>query len=69
MFKTLCENVGIREEQAIYLTHHGHMSALDPCYRSAPCRKKGCTKKGDIAVLVSAGTGYTWAATAVRWVG
>lgn len=69
MFKTLCENVGIREEQAIYLTHHGHMSALDPCYGLHLAEKRAVLKKGDIAVLVSAGTGYTWAATAVRWDG
>jgi 3-oxoacyl-[acyl-carrier-protein] synthase-3 len=27
----------------------------------------GRLKDGDLAVLVSAGTGYTWAATAVKW--
>jgi 3-oxoacyl-[acyl-carrier-protein] synthase-3 len=29
--------------------------------------KRGRLKEGDIAVLLGAGTGYTWAATAVRW--
>ncbi|AXI08180.1 3-oxoacyl-ACP synthase [Oceanobacillus sp. 143] len=69
MFKSLCENVGINEDQAIYLTHHGHMSALDPCFGLHLAEKNEVLERGDIAVLVSAGTGYTWAATAIRWLG
>ncbi|WP_249871734.1 3-oxoacyl-ACP synthase [Oceanobacillus saliphilus] len=69
MFKEMLDKVGLREEQAIYLTHHGHMSALDPCYGLYLAEERGLLKKGDIAVIVSAGTGYTWAATALRWFG
>ncbi|MFC4023301.1 3-oxoacyl-ACP synthase [Oceanobacillus longus] len=69
MFKEMLDHVGLREEQAIYLTHHGHMSALDPCYGLYLAEERGLLKKGDIAVMVSAGTGYTWAATALRWFG
>ncbi|WP_087974654.1 3-oxoacyl-ACP synthase [Oceanobacillus rekensis] len=69
MFKEMLDHVGIKEEQAIYLTHHGHMSALDPCYGLYLAEERGLLKKGDIAVIVSAGTGYTWAATALRWFG
>ncbi|MGJ9458398.1 3-oxoacyl-ACP synthase [Oceanobacillus sp. CF4.6] len=69
MFTEILERVGLREEQAIYLTHHGHMSALDPCYGLYLAEESGLLNEGDIAVIVSAGTGYTWAATAIRWFG
>ncbi|WP_199860637.1 3-oxoacyl-ACP synthase [Oceanobacillus damuensis] len=69
MFTEMLERVGLKEEQAIYLTHHGHMSALDPCYGLYLAEESGMLKRGDIAVIVSAGTGYTWAATAIRWFG
>lgn len=67
MFTEITQKVGLKEEQAIYLTHHGHMSALDPCYGLYFAEQRGLLQKGDIAVVVSAGTGYTWAATAIRW--
>ncbi|VEF48136.1 3-oxoacyl-(acyl-carrier-protein) synthase, KASIII [Bacillus freudenreichii] len=69
MFEELLDKVGLSEEQAVYLNEHGHMSALDPCYGLHLAQEKGLLKKDDIAVIVSAGTGYTWAATAIRWVG
>lgn len=67
MFRELLKSVGLQEEQAVYLTHHGHMSALDPCFGIHLAEKAGMLNQGDLAVIVSAGTGYTWAATAIRW--
>lgn len=69
MFREMLESVGLKEEQAVYLTQNGHMSALDPCYGLHLAERNGLLKNGDIAVIVSAGTGYTWAATAIRWGG
>lgn len=67
MFKQLIDGLHLEEEQAIYLDHHGHMSALDPCIGLHFARENNKLSKGDIAVAVSAGTGYTWAATAIKW--
>ena len=42
---------------------------MDICQRlnwSSLC-EQGKLQAGDIAVVVSAGTGYTWAATVIRW--
>ncbi|WP_047983095.1 3-oxoacyl-ACP synthase [Ornithinibacillus californiensis] len=69
MFTEILTQVGLSENQAVYLTHHGHMSALDPCYGLYFAEIDGLLKEGDIAVAVSAGTGYTWAATAIKWHG
>ncbi|WP_313798853.1 3-oxoacyl-ACP synthase [Cytobacillus sp.] len=69
MFKELLQSLELPEEKAIYLNHHGHMSALDPCIGLHFAQEQGLLNPGDIAVAVSAGTGYTWAATAVKWEG
>jgi 3-oxoacyl-[acyl-carrier-protein] synthase-3 len=67
LFYDLLQGLGLNENQAIYLNHHGHMSALDPCVGLHFAKKEGRIKKGDLVVAVSAGTGYTWTATAIKW--
>lgn len=67
MFIELLTRLGLEEEQAIYLDHHGHMSALDPLVGIHFARESGKIKSNDLTVAVSAGTGYTWAATAIKW--
>lgn len=69
MFKELLQSLELPEEKAIYLNHHGHMSSLDPCIGLHFAQERGLLNPGDIAVAVSAGTGYTWAATVVQWKG
>lgn len=67
MFEQLLEIAGLSDENAIYLDHHGHMSALDPCIGLHFAQNDGRIKENDIALAVSAGTGYTWAATVIKW--
>ncbi|MGD8191315.1 3-oxoacyl-ACP synthase [Brevibacillus ginsengisoli] len=67
MFKELLNQLELTEEKAIYLDHYGHLSALDPCIGLHLGRERGLFKKGDKIVTVSAGTGYTWAATVLEW--
>ncbi|MCC3355500.1 3-oxoacyl-ACP synthase [Bacillus sp. REN16] len=67
MFRELLQTLQIPEENTVYLDHHGHMSALDPCIGLHFANEQGKLKNGDICVAVSAGTGYTWAATAIQW--
>lgn len=69
MFKELLQRLNLPEEKAVYLDHYGHMSALDPCIGLHFASQQGKLKRGDIAVAVSAGTGYTWAATVIKWKG
>jgi 3-oxoacyl-[acyl-carrier-protein] synthase III len=59
--------LGLSGEQTIYLDHHGHMSAVDPLFSLSIAADQGLVKDGDLVVLLAAGTGYTWAATAIRW--
>ncbi|WP_075981834.1 3-oxoacyl-ACP synthase [Bacillus massilinigeriensis] len=69
MFMSLLSSLELEEEQTVYLDHYGHMSALDPCVGLHIAAKQGRIKPGDIAVTVSAGTGYTWASTVLQWKG
>ncbi|RPF50598.1 3-oxoacyl-ACP synthase [Aquisalibacillus elongatus] len=66
MFDALINQLQLNENQTIYLKRHGHMSALDPCYGLYYLGQQG-VKKGDIVLALSAGTGYTWSATAIKW--
>jgi len=67
MFNELLEHLGLNEEQVIYLDHHGHMSALDPLVGLHFAKQQGKLKNGSVIVTLSAGTGYTWASTVIRW--
>ncbi|MFC4766009.1 3-oxoacyl-ACP synthase [Effusibacillus consociatus] len=69
MFHQLLDGLGLNEDQAVYLDHHGHMSALDPCIGLHFAKEQGKLRKGGLVVTVSAGTGYTWAATVIQWEG
>ncbi|TQR20577.1 3-oxoacyl-ACP synthase [Psychrobacillus vulpis] len=66
MFSQILSGLNLSEEKAMYLDHHGHMSALDPLVGLDFAESESKLKKGDIVVAVSAGTGYTWAATTLR---
>ena len=58
---------GLTEDQTFVLEEYGHCQSAD-CFISLwEGERAGKLHAGDNAVLVSAGTGYTWAATGVRW--
>lgn len=67
LFAQVIRDLGVPEERAVYLDDHGHMSALDPLLGLARARDRGMLRDGDVVVLLAAGTGYSWAATVVRW--
>jgi 3-oxoacyl-[acyl-carrier-protein] synthase-3 len=67
IFTKVCEKLGVSEDRAMYLSDHGHMSAIDPFVGLHKARELGMLKDGDLVVLLAAGTGYSWVATAIRW--
>ncbi|HEV2132174.1 MAG TPA: 3-oxoacyl-ACP synthase [Longimicrobiaceae bacterium] len=67
LFDAVLERVGLREEQSVYLDHYGHISAVDPLIALWEGEQRGCLRPGMLAVVLSAGTGYSWAATAIQW--
>ncbi len=67
LFDTLLRALGLEERQAVYLADYGHMAAIDPFVGLALADREGRLAPGDLVVALSAGTGYTWAATAILW--
>ena len=43
------------------------MSGVDPLLGLDRAARGGLLADGDLVVLLSAGTGYTWAASVIRW--
>ncbi len=64
-FDWVLAELGIPEEKTVYLKTTGHMSGIDPIVGLADRRED--LRPGDYVLLISAGTGYTWAANVVRW--
>ncbi len=69
LFEALLSALGLTDSQAIYLSDYGHLSAVDPLLGLYLARREERLRDGDIVVLVSAGTGYSWGATVIRWGG
>jgi 3-oxoacyl-[acyl-carrier-protein] synthase-3 len=67
MLLALLFELGMREDQAVYLDDTGHMSGVDPLLGLDRAVRDGRVRDGDAVLLLSAGTGYTWAASVVRW--
>jgi 3-oxoacyl-[acyl-carrier-protein] synthase-3 len=59
--------LGLSQEQSIYLHEYGHIGQFDQILSLELGLKAGKIKDGDIVVLVSAGVGYAWGATTIRW--
>ena len=59
--------LGVPEGRAAYLDDTGHMSGLDPLLALERAARAGELADGDLVLLLAAGTGYTWAASVVRW--
>lgn len=57
----------LTEENSFVLEEYGHCQSADCFISLMEGVKTRRLKQGDLAVMVAAGTGYTWAATAVRW--
>ena len=61
----IVEHLGIAPERATYITRHGHMSGLDSLVGIE--QRQDQLEPGDLVLMLAAGTGYTWAATLLRW--
>lgn len=61
------QELGLSEDQSIYLENYGHIGQIDQILSLELAEQEGKLKNGDIVVLVSAGIGYAWGATVVRW--
>jgi 3-oxoacyl-[acyl-carrier-protein] synthase-3 len=67
MHELLLERLGVDDSRAAYLDDTGHMSGVDPLFALDRADRAGALADGDLVLLLAAGTGYTWAATVLRW--
>ncbi|MFS0824261.1 3-oxoacyl-ACP synthase [Bacillus sp. 1P02SD] len=61
------QELGLTQDQSIYLNEYGHIGQIDQILSMELAEKKGKIKEGDLVVLVSAGIGYAWGATTIKW--
>ncbi len=67
MHAELLDRIGVAEERAEFLDDTGHMSGVDALLGLDRAARAGKLADGDLVLLLAAGTGYTWAASVVRW--
>jgi len=67
MHRRILAELGLREDQSIYLADYGHIGAPDQVLALELAAAEGRLHDGDLVVLASAGLGFTWGATALRW--
>ncbi|SFJ51704.1 3-oxoacyl-ACP synthase [Thermoflavimicrobium dichotomicum] len=65
--EAILKELGLSSEQTIYLDHYGHMGQFDQILSLELGLQAGKIKESDVVVLVSAGIGYAWGATTIRW--
>ena len=60
-------DLGLREDQSIYLEDYGHIGQIDQILSLELALKEGKVKDGDTVCMIAAGIGYTWAANIIQW--
>ncbi|MFP4590204.1 MAG: 3-oxoacyl-ACP synthase [Halobacteriales archaeon] len=66
----LLEALGLSPStDGVYLDHYGHVQSADQFIALEEALERNLLVPGDIVGFVAAGTGYTWAATALTWRG
>ncbi len=61
------KELGLDLNQSIYLENYGHIGQIDQILSLELAEQEGKLSDGDIVVLVSAGIGYAWGATVIKW--
>lgn len=65
--KGMLQDLGLREDQTIYLENYGHIGQIDQILSLELALKEGKVKEGSTVCMIAAGIGYTWAATIIQW--
>lgn len=67
MFNSMLENLGLNQDQSIYLENYGHMGQVDQILSLHLALQQNKIQKGTIISMIAAGIGYAWGANVVRW--
>jgi len=63
----MLKDLGLTEDQTVYLEDYGHMGQVDQILSLALGLKQGKIKDGSVVCMIAAGIGYVWAANIIRW--
>lgn len=63
----LLNELGLTGDKSIYLSDYGHIGQVDQILSIHLALEQGRIKDGDLVVGASAGVGYAWGATAIKW--
>lgn len=63
----MLNNLGLTEEQTIYLEDYGHIGQIDQILSLHLALQSGQVKDGTVMCMLAAGIGYVWAANIIRW--
>jgi 3-oxoacyl-[acyl-carrier-protein] synthase III len=61
------KELGLSHQQSIYLEDYGHIGQIDQILSLELAVNEGRVKEGDIVIFVSAGIGYAWGASTIKW--
>jgi 3-oxoacyl-[acyl-carrier-protein] synthase-3 len=64
---SLLKDLGLREDQSIYLDQYGHLGQIDQILSIHLGLQSGQIKAGTNVVTLAAGIGYVWAANLIQW--
>jgi len=67
MHDMMLKDLGLSEDQSIYLANYGHMGQVDQILSLKLALDAGKVKEGSNVLLVAAGIGYVWSASVIRW--
>ena len=63
----LLQELGLADSQSIYLEEYGHIGQFDQILSLELALEENKVKEGDVVVMVSAGIGYAWSASVIKW--
>ena len=61
------DQLGVSLDKSVYLENYGHIGQIDQIISLELAEQQGKLKDGSIVVFVSAGIGYAWGATILKW--
>ncbi len=67
MHRRVLSLLDLTEEHSLYLSQYGHIGAPDQVLAVELAEAQGRLRQGALVVMASAGLGFTWGATALRW--
>jgi 3-oxoacyl-[acyl-carrier-protein] synthase-3 len=66
-YLALLQDLGLREDQSIYLEDYGHLGQIDQILSIHMGLQSRQIKSGTNVITLAAGIGYVWAANLIQW--